>query len=80
MTDRITTAIKTAFGPRCSTIEAGCATCEAWAEYDMLKPTEEMIENGKTPEGGWTKEQLAKWGVSWPPPKGWKEALLERGK
>lgn len=33
------------------------------------------IEAAKTPAGGWTKKQLAEWGVPWPPPKGWKEAL-----
>ena len=34
------------------------------------------LEAGKSPAGGYTKSQLAKWGVPWPPPKGWKEALL----
>jgi hypothetical protein len=38
--------------------------------------TPEELEAGKSPKGGYTKEQLAKWGVPWPPPKGWKEALL----
>ena len=38
--------------------------------------TEEELEKGKSPKGGWTKNQLAKWGVPWPPPKGWKETLL----
>ncbi len=37
----------------------------------------EDIEKGKSPKGGWTKKQLAKWGVPWPPPKGWKEALIK---
>jgi hypothetical protein len=32
-----------------------------------------------TPGGGWTKETLAGWGVPWPPPKGWKAALLAKG-
>lgn len=41
-----------------------------------MKLTAEQIEAGKSPAGGWTKAQLAKWGVPWPPPKGWKEALL----
>jgi hypothetical protein len=39
---------------------------------------EEEIEAARTPNGGWTKEQLAKWGVSWPPPKGWKRKLIEQ--
>ena len=42
----------------------------------MTCPTPEEIEAAKTPSGGWTKEQLAKWGVPWPPPKGWREALM----
>jgi hypothetical protein len=33
------------------------------------------IEAARTPNGGWTKAQLAKWGVPWPPPKGWKAKL-----
>ena len=35
------------------------------------------IEAGRTPAGGWTKKQLAEWGVPWPPPKGWKRRLLD---
>ena len=35
------------------------------------------IERGKSPKGGWTRETLAAWGVSWPPPKGWKDNLLK---
>jgi hypothetical protein len=35
------------------------------------------IERGKSPKGGWTRATLAAWGVSWPPPKGWKEKLLK---
>jgi hypothetical protein len=38
--------------------------------------TRDEIEAGRTPAGGFTKAQLAKWGVPWPPPKGWKKALL----
>ncbi|CCB64434.1 hypothetical protein [Hyphomicrobium sp. MC1] len=38
--------------------------------------TEEEIEAGRSAKGGFTKEQLAKWGVPWPAPKGWKAALL----
>jgi hypothetical protein len=39
-------------------------------------PTEKDIESARTPSGGWTKAQLAEWGVAWPPPKGWKAALI----
>lgn len=46
-------------------------------------PTAEQIEAARTPAGGWTRETLAAWGVSWPPKKGWKVQLLtapkERG-
>lgn len=42
-----------------------------------MKITEEEIEGERTDRGGWTKETLAKWGVTWPPPKGWKRALIE---
>ena len=38
--------------------------------------TEEQIEAGKTEKGGYTRDQLAEWGVPWPPPKGWIEALI----
>ena len=38
--------------------------------------TAEEIEAKKTPAGAWTKAQLAEWGVSWPPQKGWKERLI----
>lgn len=39
------------------------------------KPTKEEIEAARTPNGGWTKETLKSWGVSWPPKKGWREKL-----
>lgn len=41
-----------------------------------MKVSAEEIENGKTKKGGWDKITLAKWGVPWPPPKGWKESLI----
>ena len=37
--------------------------------------TSEKIIELQTPAGGWTKESLAQLGISWPPPKGWKEYL-----
>jgi hypothetical protein len=40
-------------------------------------PTAAEIAAAKTPQGGWTQEQLAQWGVAWPPPQGWKVALLQ---
>jgi len=41
--------------------------------------TEDEIISKQTPKGGWKREQLAEWGVPWPPPKGWKERLLKNG-
>ena len=35
--------------------------------------TEELIEAARTPNGGFTKSQLAAIGVAWPPPPDWKE-------
>ncbi|MEM8526409.1 MAG: hypothetical protein AAGG68_17335 [Bacteroidota bacterium] len=40
--------------------------------------TLEQIMEAQTPNGGWTKAALAKWGVPWPPPKGWKKKLIEK--
>lgn len=34
------------------------------------------INAAKTPKGGWTKAQLAIWGVPWPPVSGWIERLV----
>jgi hypothetical protein len=42
----------------------------------VTRPTKKEIEDARTPAGGWTKAQLAEWGVPWPPTKGWKERLL----
>lgn len=40
------------------------------------KLTEAEIEAGRSLAGGFTRAQLAEWGVPWPPPKGWKDALI----
>jgi hypothetical protein len=34
------------------------------------------IDPKRTEKGGWTRRQLAEWGVPWPPPKGWRSALV----
>lgn len=34
------------------------------------------IAEGKSPGGSWSRATLAQWGVPWPPPRGWKEALI----
>ncbi|WP_157914211.1 DNA cytosine methyltransferase [Methylorubrum populi] len=41
----------------------------------VLKVSAEQVLAARTPQGGWTKAQLAAWGVPWPPPKGWRERL-----
>lgn len=39
-------------------------------------PTEEEIDAAMTTAGGWTRATLASWGVPWPPPKGWRQNLI----
>lgn len=43
-------------------------------------PSPEEVEAARSPKGGYSKTQLAAWGVQWPPPKGWKDELTERWK
>jgi hypothetical protein len=38
-------------------------------------PTPEEIERSP-----WTRKQLAKWGVEWPPRRGWKQRLIAMGR
>jgi hypothetical protein len=40
----------------------------------------EEIMSKRSPRGGWTRAQLAEWGVPWPPPRGWKDALERQSK
>ncbi len=42
----------------------------------LPKLTPEEVEAGRSPAGGFTRKQLAAWGVPWPPPSGWLQALL----
>jgi hypothetical protein len=42
---------------------------------DDRRPAPEEVEAARTPAGGWTKTQLAQWGVPWLPPQGWKQRL-----
>ncbi|MFD7856155.1 TnsA endonuclease N-terminal domain-containing protein [Streptomyces microflavus] len=44
----------------------------------VVLPSPEDIEASRSPAGGWSRKQLADWGVPWPPPKGWKEQLIAR--
>jgi hypothetical protein len=39
-------------------------------------PTKKQIEACQTPAGGYDKKTLSRWGVPWPPPKGWKKKLI----
>lgn len=39
--------------------------------------TKQEIEVAKSKNGGWSKKQLETWGVPWPPPKGWKERVVD---
>lgn len=47
-----------------------------WLRKHDPKPTRAEVMAARSQKGGWTKEQLAKWGVSWPPPKGWLRELV----
>lgn len=41
--------------------------------------TNEEIDAHKTAAGGWTRATLARWGVPWPAPKGWRKTIVECG-
>jgi hypothetical protein len=40
-----------------------------------MLPSPAEIRAARTARGGWTKATLKRWGVSWPPTKGWKAKL-----
>lgn len=42
-----------------------------------MRLTNAEIEAKRDGKAGWSRETLAAWGVPWPPPKGWKQALLK---
>ena len=46
----------------------------------MKIPSEAEIEAGISEAGGFSRATLAKWGVPWPPPKGWRKALKQRNR
>ena len=50
---------------------------EAKHKVKDMNETERAIEAAKTAAGGWTRDTLSKWGVSWPPPKGWRQRLIK---
>jgi hypothetical protein len=41
-----------------------------------MKITEELILNGMSENGGWSKRQLETLGVEWPPITGWKDRVI----
>lgn len=41
-------------------------------------PSPDDVHAAESGAGGWTKAQLAMWGVSWPPPRGWRKDLERR--
>ena len=49
----------TAALPEHRPVRARCTECDA---------VQEVVD-------GWTREQLAAWGIPWPPPPGWQEHL-----
>jgi hypothetical protein len=44
----------------------------------VMIPSPDEVEAARTPAGGWRRDQLAAWGVPWPPPKGWKQRLADQ--
>lgn len=55
------------------------STVQSAKELNMQSITEKEIEDVKTSAGGWTRNTLASWGISWPPPKGWRKTILQFG-
>ncbi len=45
---------------------------------DVYLPSPQEILAHRSGTGGWKKATLARWGVPWPPPKGWKADLEAR--
>jgi hypothetical protein len=45
---------------------------------DLVPLTEEIIEQGRSTNGGWSRGQLEAIGVEWPPVKGWKKRWAGR--
>lgn len=51
---------------------------ESWGKGVHAHVTDEAVEQAKTANGGFTRAQLAEWGVPWPPPKGWRKKITEQ--
>jgi hypothetical protein len=43
----------------------------------MVLVSLEEIEASRSERGGWSRLTLNRWGVPWPPPKGWKQVLCD---
>lgn len=41
----------------------------------VAKPNWQIVDEGRTEKGGFTRQQLELWGVEWPPQKGWRKRL-----
>ena len=41
------------------------------------KVSAEEIDAAKSAKGGWDRATLAAWGVGWPPPRGWRQMLID---
>jgi hypothetical protein len=46
------------------------------AGEELVTVTAELIDAGRSERGGWSKAQLALLKVPWPPPAGWKVAVV----
>lgn len=63
--------------PRRSTIDPDAGTdSQPFAGPVTGCPSPEEVLAARTPAGGWSRATLHSWGVTWPPPKGWRTALL----
>jgi hypothetical protein len=51
---------------------------EEGIEYAPAPSPEEVQAAASSRQGGWSAEQLAAWGYSWPPPKGWRAELARK--
>lgn len=38
-------------------------------------PSKAEVAAAKQPDGTWTREQITAWGISYPPQRGWQEAV-----
>lgn len=41
----------------------------------MIPDYESIIEDGRSKNGGWSRDQLSLLGIPWPPPKNWKKHI-----